>query len=339
MICPNCGGETTGKYCPYCGTDFAAAKVEPQTDPQNTRDRVQAKQQDEQQKHGYVSADRIDAVLGDLPLIQFLRQSLKSKLMLLCTILVTLYAGCIGVVYGIVGFDMSKALTANQFDSYFSNDKIGRSIYLFSCVIHICLALWLAVSMWSIFCSAASRKKTSQSSDWFNSFRSFAQVGQRVFLLLSACAAVTAGLMLLEADFSKTIFYSIEMLTSSGAAQIGLSHVLSMLFEENIYRVICIVAVYLFATVRFTLLKATGTLASGMLRSGEATRWKIPPVSLLVFLGGVLHLGVGIVTLLQVPINQAILLNYLPLCLLGAALICCSVLLHQICAGVKQRQV
>ena len=345
MICPNCGGEMTGERCPFCGTVHSAA---PQADaqtraqepdrgrpfPGNAPDRGNDSQWvDEFARWSDETADD-----SELPVARFIRKLAKSPLMLFCSILATLYAGGIGFTLGAASLGTTQKLLANNFDSYFSNDKIGRTIFLISCFIHIGMALWLLVSMWSLFCSAHSRKKPNYDVGWFNSFLSFARVGRKLFLLLAVISAAGMALMLLDVDFSNTLFYSIGLAGSSAGMHIGLSHVIARFLGENDLRMAVLVVIFVFDTIRFTMLTAVFSMAGGMLRFDEPTRWKIPPVAAFSFLRGVIWLGVSAYTLLTEKTTTMLLLLYLPLCVLGLTLIFGSLLLGRFCTGVKQRQ-
>lgn len=341
MYCPNCGGEMTGNRCPYCGSQFSEPAAPGQTGGYRQTEAAQGfapNRNESEWKDEFQRWD--DAELDDnaLPVSKFLRKLAKTPLMLFSTILATLYAGGVCYTFGKASIGMTEILVANNFDSSLSNDKIGRTIFLISCFVHICMAIWLVVSMWSLFSSAVSRKKPTFHIGWFNSFHSFASVGQKLYFLLTIFALLTMGLMLFELDLSKPAFYSITMVTSNAATQTGLAHIVPLLFGENVFRAIFFIVVYAFEAIRFSMLVALSTVAGGMLRFDETTYWRLPPIALMTFLSGVLKLGVGIFTLVKLGTSMKLLMLYVPLCILGLTLICCAVLLHRFCVGVKHRQ-
>ena len=339
MFCPNCGGEMTGDRCPYCGTQASAAAD--QSEARHAANAAQGFPDNQNAREWEDEFQRWDGAEVDdnvLPISKFLRKLAKTPLMLISTILATLYAGSVCYTFGRASINMTEVLVINSFDSALSNDKIGRTIFLISCFVHICMAIWLAVSMWSLFSSAVGRKAPTFHNGWFNSLHSFARVGQKLYFLLAISAVLTLGVTLLELDRNKPAFYIITMLSSHAATQTGLAHIGPLLFGENVYRAVFFIVVYVFEAIRLSMLLSMTTIAGGMLRFDEATRWKLPPIALMTFLSGALKLGVGIFTLVKLGTSKELLLLYVPLCVLGLTMLFCAALLHRFCVGVKHRQ-
>lgn len=343
MICPNCGGELSGKKCPYCGARFSEDDAPRQAQapfPGSAPSGSAAGQRDDEWHDEFKSWDEDERDLddGSLPVAKLLRKLAKSPLMLLCTILATLYAGGICFTFGAASLSMTKILIANNFDSFYSSDKLGRTVFLIACFVHIGMAVWLAVSLWSLFCSAVSRKKPNFDVGWFNSMQNYVGVGRKLFLLLAVLSAATAVMVLADVDFSNGLFYSVAMGASSGAMHVGLSHVITLVTEDNTIRAGVLILVFLFHALRFLMLTQSFSVAGGMLRFDEVTRWKLPPVAAFCFLGGVYYVGVSAFSLAKFGTDTTLLLLYLPLFVLGLTLLFCAVLLHRACTGVKLRQ-
>ena len=341
MNCPNCGCELTDRYCPRCGADSSADDASSRKRRRRTGDAADlaAMQNDREREDELKFREEVEEELGTLPISRFLRKLCKSPWTFFCAVLATLYAGGAGFTCAVAGYDAARSLIVNDYASALSNEKIGHAIYLLSCLLQICMAIWLAVSLWSLFCSAVSRKNPTFHVGWFNSLHSFARAGQRLFFLMAACSAITVGMMLLEVDFSKPVFFSVAKLSSCAAAQTGLAELSALLpGEESVFRALPLMAVFFFDAIRFSMLAVLSTIAGGMLRFDEASSWKCPPIALMTFLSGALKLGVGSFLLLKKGTETENLMACLPLCVLGLTLILCSTLLHRYCAGVKRRQ-
>ena len=191
MICPRCGRETTGKFCPSCGTKLNVEATEPRqpdpagipnqayvpkqsayTDPASNESYASnqgyASNQAYASNQGYVSnpsyapssqmsgyqAAPVGA-LGQPPAIQMLRKVATSPVFLLAILMYTL-----SNLFSV--FLNAKGL-ANYFEilDYYKGSRYESQIVssIVSGFVSILLALAIIIALWSIYAAAASKTK------------------------------------------------------------------------------------------------------------------------------------------------------------------------------------
>lgn len=210
MICPQCGRETSGKFCPFCGAKLNTEAAAPQAaNPVNQQNREYASNQpynpgfayNQNQNPGYAPNQGYmpnrpatpyqgapAGALGQSPAIQALRKVATSPAFLLALLLYT------------VGFLFSTYINIKNLGIYFDyldyykrsslqGQIIGNIVGTF---LSILLSVATVTALWSIFASAANKTKERMSTGGLTYFKVIYIIG-----LVFACIALLAFVVLL----------------------------------------------------------------------------------------------------------------------------------------------
>lgn len=210
MICPQCGRETSGKFCPFCGAKLNTEAAAPQAaNPVNQQNREYASNQpynpgfayNQNQNPGYAPNQGYmpnrpatsyqgapAGALGQSPAIQALRKVATSPAFLLALLLYT------------VGFLFSTYINIKNLGIYFDyldyykrsslqGQIIGNIVGTF---LSILLSVATVTALWSIFASAANKTKERIGTGGLTYFKVIYIIG-----LVFACIALLAFVVLL----------------------------------------------------------------------------------------------------------------------------------------------
>lgn len=333
MYCPDCGARMEGRYCPNCGSE---KMIEEDTRGKGKPEAAQTV--DPFLETSLPRSKALDDGIGASPVVQFLKKLVASPLILLCALLLTVYAAGICYCCGASILDTNLRIVNNQFDSYLSLDKLSRIVYMFVCVAHLCMALGLALSTWSLFWTGVKRNQPTMSLGGFSTMQVLSRICTRLFLLLTISALVALGYCIIDPGANVAILNSLLVLPSGGAMQIGISDVVVVLTQSKVFRAAILIVIFLLNTVRFAALKEVFSAVCGMLRSGEMTRRGTPPAALLNFLCGLITCAASGYALILTKMEQEALLFYGPLFASGLACVLSSFALYRCTSGIGQMQ-
>lgn len=348
MICPNCGGEASNTYCPYCGSRLGeatksrkgargrnAAEPRPNADPWSEPDWVQ------RDRNEFVGG----GVVRESPLIEFLRELAGSSLILVSAVLMTLYTGACGYSCG------GRALWAldvlsdpHNFDSAVSITKAGYIAIVAVCVGKIILALWLTIALWSLFSAGVAAKRKGLSHQAANGFQSFSRSAAGVYRLLTGAAVVTL-LYTIVAKLTDTdgfpeivrdIFDTVARFTAEAAGEAERGWLVGYLSNEAIVQAALCVLTFCLGMIRFSMLNKLFVVSGNMIRFGEATNYRLSVLPALTLLSGLATVANGVVYYLQLHTFTDDALIYAPVFAFGLAQIFCAVNLFRCNAGLTQ---
>lgn len=214
MICPQCGRETSGKFCPFCGAKLNTEAAAPQAaNPVNQQNREYASNQpynpgfayNQNQNPGYAPNQGYmpnrpatpyqgapAGALGQSPAIQALRKVATSPAFLLALLLYT------------VGFLFSTYINIKNLGIYFDyldyykrsslqGQIIGNIVGTF---LSILLSVATVTALWSIFASAANKTKERIGTGGLTFFKVIYIIGL-VFVSLALVLIVVLMIMLI----------------------------------------------------------------------------------------------------------------------------------------------
>lgn len=316
MICPNCGRETTGKFCPSCGTKLsaepAAAQTNdlagvPQQDPvpaqSNSPDPIYDQSQNQgcaqnqgctqnqgyAQNQGYVPSQQTvgyggvpAGAIGQTPAIQALRKLAVSPLFLFAVLLVTLslvFTSYLNIKNMIACFDVMDRYKGSALES----DLISSIIIAF---VSVLLNLLMVIALWSIFASAANKNGERMRTGGLTFF----QVIYGITLALAAlllCFVIVLLVMLISSKSYSSFFQDavnelIYLLERSGYAFPNMD--VSLRTFLYIFLGVLLAGLVLGLLFLIKLLKTLGT-AKRVIRTGA------PDDRVSVFVGVMILLG------------------------------------------------
>ena len=360
MICPNCGHRSKKNFCPECGASLAVDPVEPQvkdlfnTVDRNTNTRNGPNPDQGKVFSGYDTEEQIfgvhktihadEAGLSDVA--RFIRKRAGSPLMLISAILITLYTGCFCYTCGASILNMTENFFQPSFDLLREDMKISSLLFWVCCFFQFVMSVWLCVAMWSLYSASVCRRKRAMQVSGMGSFQSCSLFGKAFFGLLTAISLLTLALMLFQqlhspdewSEFAQKCFCVAKETTFQATNQVGLLVFVSLLFENDIYRIAFISVYFLINAILFFQLFNLFAVSDGMFRFGEVSRRRVPHVALLVLLNGIVLIAGSIFAYFALGTEENALLMFGPTSIHGLASILCSLALDRYTVGIKRMQ-
>ena len=245
MICPNCGRETSGKFCPICGTRLAAESAPPQANNQGSSPRwnsapnqTPAPNQpynsgfayNQNRNPGYVPQQGYNpgqqvvggyqgmpaGAIGQTPASQMIRKVASSPLFLVAALLFTLnflFAAYVNIRNIVAYLDL--------LDYYKGSEVKGQIISnVVSAFVTVLLYLLMLISLWSIFGTAASKSRDRMSTGGLTFFKVIYWIALVVAVLI-LCLFVVLMVMLIASEkysdfFQDAVIQIRETLSSLG---------------------------------------------------------------------------------------------------------------------------
>lgn len=345
MICPNCGGEASNTYCPYCGSRLGEASKS----PKGARGRSAAEPRpnaDPWSEPDWIRHDRNEFVgvgaVRESPLNEFLRGLAGSALILVSAILMTLYTGACGYSNG------GRALWAlgvlsdpHNFDSAVSITKAGYIAIVAVCVGKIILALWLTVALWSLFSAGIAAKRKGLSYQAANGFQAFSHTAAGAYRLLTGAAVVTLLYSIVSKltdpdgvpEIVRDVLDTVARFTAEAAGEAERGWLVGYLSNEAIVQAALCVLTFCLGMLRFSMLHKLFIVSGNMVRFGEATNHRASTLFALTLLSGLATVANGVVYYMQLHTFTDDALIYAPVFAFGLAQILCAVVLFRFNAG------
>ena len=221
MICPNCGKETAGKFCPYCGTAMhtenpavpsgastpwkqnapAAPQAPAQTPapaispaPGQTPPQSYAPAPGYTPQQGYDPAPQAEGVympqspLGDTPARQLIRRLATSPAYVIAALAFTIQF----VLFVIRGVNLIPVYLDSL--KYYRGDSI---IALISFSLNGLVSLILLIALWVNFGSAANKRNAQMCTGGLTTFKVFSVLSVIVFALLIVALVILTVVLLI----------------------------------------------------------------------------------------------------------------------------------------------
>ena len=228
-------------------------------------------------------------VAGLSPGAQLLRKHARSPLTLIAAILVTLYAGIISYFCGKAGVEAIDRLGGHLY----STEEIRLVVCLVLYVTQIVMAIWLSISVWMLFASAASLGS-------LKSCRAYLSFRMVAFAVLTLSALIMLIFVITKSRETGDFWYATALLMEYGAYYSG--HSAIPILGRGAGEVVLILLMsipFVLAVVQSMLLSTASASSARMLRYGGPLQKRILPAGVLTLLHGLILLAGNIYLLVE----------------------------------------
>lgn len=391
MICPNCGRESTGKFCTGCGTRLAQEPTSPQTNaPGNSanpgynqsaysgyapnqgyqRGNQQGYQQgynqgysqnqpynsgfayNQNQNPGYVPnqgfnpgpqvnggyRDVPPELAAQSPWAQILRRVAGSPLILFSAILVTLFTGAICYYCGKGIVDMLDYLD-KYFEYFGTKGKISVIVSMVGNGVHILMAVWMLIALWSLYGSAVGRDKPAMSSGGLGACRTYASATLGIFVILAISAVITLFVQVLDEKSDSDFLYVANSLAVDGITHVG-GIFAPTLLDDAALQWVSVCVVFIGAAIQSSLLFAVFASSKRTLRYGGPLQKRAAPAGVMTLLASLVLLGGNVYMLVEYAERAETeqIVFFAAFLALGLASFLCSIALFMDSARMKSMQ-
>ena len=347
MICPNCGGEASSSFCPFCGSKLGGEENHGRR--AHNQNAATAQSGAEPMGTDWIKRDRAEyaagKTVGESPLVKFLRELASSPLILISAILMTVYTGVACYACGLRGIQSLNVLSDQRyFDSAISLGKLNYIAVLAPCVTKLMLSVWLMVSLWSLYSAALAGKRKGLSYNAADSLKAYSNAGALVFKLLTAVSLVSlayaAFLKLSNADSLpdsvRQILNALAQLTYESADRAERQQLAAWISNEALVHLSLFSLTFILRIICFSMLHKLCIVFSNMIRYGETTVHRFSALAPLTLLSGLLTIANAAVWLLTTRISNDALMLYAPAFAYGLVLVCSAVVLYRFNAGLNR---
>ena len=281
------------------------------------------------------------------PGAQVLRRVAGSPLILISAILVTLFTGavcyyCLAklftgtiIYYGFHEINMLEYIR-DVFKYGQTREIIEVIIWLVGNGVHILMAVWMMIALWSLFGSAAGKDKPAMSRGGLSVCRTYASASLGIFVILGLAAVISLFFLVIDKKSDSDFYYTAKTLAVSGITHIGALFAPSIL-NDAVLQWVSVCVVFLVAAIQSSLLFAVFASSGRMLRFGGPLQKRVAPAGLLTLLAGLVLLGGNVYMLVEYGerADTEEILFYSAFLALGLASILCSIALFMDSARMK----
>lgn len=264
---------------------------------------------------------------GQAPGALLLRKHVRSPLVLIAAILVSLYAGITSFLGGESVLQTIDSI-GDSFQYFDSSLKISYIVSLLGCAVQIILAVWMTASTWILFASA-------DSVDGLKSCRAFVGFRMWVYTVLALASLVTLVVLIGKKQVDSDFLVAANQLTATSIVRCGLE---ALVNPEKIGTVGLVSIVLVFAVFRCSMLITACSSSIRMVRYGGLLQKRMLPAAVLTLLRSLVLLGGNIYMLAEygAHIEWEGILFYVSFLVLGLASFLLSIVMFMNANGISR---